>query len=147
MIITDSAFDPEAALRDFRMAQTGAGAVVSFTGLVRDEGARVSTLSLSHYPGMTEAEIARTAKQAEARWDLSGWQIIHRVGDMPPHTPIVFVATASAHRRSAFEAADFLMDYLKSDAPLWKSETRDGRRAWIEPKASDYDDKARWETE
>lgn len=143
--ILAESFDPEDAHKNFRVAVSGAGAIVAFTGLVRGASdSKDLTLTLSHYPEFTEAEIERIAATAEQRWPLSGWQIIHRVGAMKAYEPIVFVATASKHRRAAFEAADFLMDYLKSEAPLWKRETVDGQESWIEPRAADIDDKKRW---
>ncbi len=141
--ICDSSFDPEAEHKAFRDKVGGAGALVAFTGLVRGEGAAL-TLTLSHYPDFTEAQILDIAKQAEKRWPLSGWHILHRVGAMTAGEPIVFVATASRHRRGAFEAADFLMDFLKSEAAFWKSESVDGKERWIEPRAQDIDDKKRW---
>lgn len=141
--VSDKAFDPEAAHKSFREAVSGAGAIVAFTGLVRGEGQDL-TLTLSHYPDFTEAEIKRIAETAETRWSLTGWHIIHRVGPMKADEPIVFVATASAHRRAAFEAADFLMDYLKSEAPFWKSETVGSKQNWIEPRGQDISDKKRW---
>lgn len=121
--------------------------MVSFTGLVRPSSAdgEVSTLSLQHYPGMTERGIAETLAGASNRWPLEAVLVIHRVGDMAPHDPIVLVATASAHRRAAFEAADFLMDFLKSRALFWKSETGAQGRQWIEPRDEDYADAARWD--
>ena len=141
--ILSKPFDPEAAHKTFRETISGAGAIVAFTGLVRG-GEQDLTLMLSHYPDFTEAEITRIATLAEERWPLIGWSIIHRVGPMKADEPIVFVATASAHRRAAFEAADYLMDFLKSEAPFWKSETIDGKQNWIEPRAQDIDDKKRW---
>jgi len=141
--ILSEAFDPETAHRSFRETISGAGAIVAFTGLVRGTKQDL-TLTLSHYPDFTEAEITRIAALAEERWPLIGWSIIHRVGPMKANEPIVFVATASAHRRTAFEAADYLMDFLKSEAPFWKSETIDGKQSWIEPRAQDIDDKKRW---
>jgi molybdopterin synthase catalytic subunit len=123
------------------------GAVVTFTGLCRDEGGRLTALELEHYPGMAEAEIARVAAEAEARWPLLGLTIIHRFGRIAPGAPIVLVLAASSHRRAAFEAADFLMDYLKTRAPFWKREHPVGAGAagpWVE--AKDEDDRAteRW---
>jgi len=141
MTITDSAFDPEAELAAFRQESEGAGAVVSFTGIVRGEA---DVLTLSHYPGFTESEVARIGEQAAQRWPLLGYKIIHRIGAMTPGEVIVFVAAASAHRRAAFEAADFMMDYLKSDAPFWKQEETDGKAQWIEPRGADVNDLKRW---
>ena len=119
--ITDKPFDPEKAQREFRVGLGDTGAIIAFTGVVRGEG-EIESLILSHYPGFTEAEITRIGEEASTRWSLTGWHIIHRIGKMTPRDPIVFVATASTHRRAAFEAADFLMDYLKSEAPFWKQE-------------------------
>ena len=141
--ICETSFDPEAEHKAFRDKVGGAGAIVAFTGLVRGDGPDL-TLTLSHYPDFTESQILDIAKQAEARWALMGWHILHRVGAMKAEEPIVFVATASRHRRDAFEAADFLMDYLKSEAAFWKSETVDGKDSWIEPRAQDITDKKRW---
>lgn len=142
--ICEDSFDPEAEHKAFREAVGGAGAIVAFTGLVRGEGEDL-TLTLSHYPDFTESQILEIAKQAESRWPLAGWRIFHRVGAMTAEEPIVFVATASRHRRDAFEAADFLMDYLKSEAAFWKSESVDGKTRWIEPRTQDIDDKKRWD--
>jgi len=141
--IIDRVFDPEKTHLEFRRALSNSGAVVAFTGLVRSDG-DVSALSLSHYPGFTEKEVGRIAQEAVTRWKLDGVHIIHRVGEMAPGEPIVFVATASAHRRQSFEAADFIMDYLKSDAPFWKKEYRGESAEWIEPRDQDYTDKDRW---
>ncbi|MEO1014507.1 MAG: molybdenum cofactor biosynthesis protein MoaE [Pseudomonadota bacterium] len=145
--IAAAPFDPEAAHADFRRRVDGAGAIVAFTGLVRGktgDGEDVSRLTLQHYPGFTEKEITRIVSKASVRWPLVGSRIIHRTGDLESGEPIVFVATASIHRRAAFEAADFLMDYLKADAPFWKKETRGDNAMWIEPRAEDLIDKARW---
>ena len=141
--ITDTVFDPEGALAIFRAEASHAGAIASFTGIVRDDGA-TERLTLSHYAGFTETQIAAFQTAAAQRFDLIGSHIIHRVGDMVPGDVIVFVATAATHRRAAFEACDFLMDKLKSEAPFWKSEMRNGQSTWIEPRAQDGEDLARW---
>ncbi|MGH6737537.1 MAG: molybdenum cofactor biosynthesis protein MoaE [Bradyrhizobium sp.] len=122
------------------------GAVVSFSGICRDSegGASIAALTLEHYPGMAEAEIARHADAAISRWPLTGLAVVHRVGRIAPGENIVLVLTASQHRQAAFEAAEFLMDYLKANAPFWKrEENADGTR-WVE--ARDHDDAAaaRW---
>lgn len=145
--ITGQAFDPEAELAAFRASLGQAGALVSFTGLVRPGNGPgvVNTLSLQHYPGMTETGIAAALAGAASRWPLEAALVIHRIGDMPPHAPIVLVATASPHRRAAFEAADFLMDFLKSRALFWKKETGTSGTQWIEPRDDDYADAARWD--
>lgn len=144
--ITDQPFDAAEALKQFETLVKGAGAIVSFTGLVRPETSEspVERLHLQAYSPMTETGIAQAAENAQARWDLIGMRIIHRIGDMSPGDPIVFVATASAHRRAAFEAADFLMDYLKTEAVFWKKETSATGMKWIEPRDDDYRDRARW---
>lgn len=121
------------------------GAVVSFTGFVRSEGGELISLTLEHYPAMTQTELERIAVAASERWEIDAVTIIHRHGRLIPGDPIVLVLVASCHRRSAFEAADFIMDYLKSDAPFWKKEeTRSGQSSWVEAKASDAADKDRW---
>ncbi len=120
------------------------GAVASFVGLVRG-GDGLTALTLEHYPGMTEREIGRIAEQARARWTLiNGITVIHRVGRLAVGERIVLVAVASAHRASAFEACEFLMDYLKTRAPFWKQEERGGDAAWVEPRASDDAAAERW---
>lgn len=126
--------------------QTDVGAVVTFSGLCRDEAGTLAALELEHYPGMAEAEIRRIATEAAGRWPLRGMTVIHRHGRIRPGENIVLVVTASAHRQAAFEAADFLMDYLKSRAPFWKKEHRsDGTEGgWIEAKESDDEAAARW---
>lgn len=141
--ISDTPIDPEAELAAFRAGLHNAGAIASFTGVVRDDG-HTQTLTLSHYPGFTEKQIAGFVEQAETRWNLQGVLILHRVGKMTVGAPIVVVATASAHRRDAFEACDYLMDRLKCDAPFWKQETVGGETRWIEPRAQDRSDLNRW---
>lgn len=144
--LTDAAFDPGDALRAFTAGASGAGGIVSFTGHVRADAkpGRVETLHLQAYSPMTERGIAAALDDAKTRWPLIATQIIHRTGDMLPGDAIVFVATASTHRRAAFEAADFLMDYLKTKAVFWKKETSGGHASWIEPRREDYEDSARW---
>ena len=122
------------------------GAVVAFTGLCRDEGGRLAALELEHYPGMAEAEIGRIAAQAQDRWPLLGLTIIHRFGMIRPGEEIVLLLAASAHRQAAFEAASFLMDFLKTRAPFWKREhLEDGTTgAWVEAKEADDRAVERW---
>jgi len=122
------------------------GAVVTFTGLVRDfdNEKHILALHLEHYPGMTEKSLHEIAEQATARWPLQGIVIIHRIGRLEAGDAIVLVATASAHRNAAFAAADFVMDYLKNDAPFWKKEIRDDGEEWVAAKQSDRDAKSRW---
>ena len=122
------------------------GAVVTFSGICRDEAGSLEALELEHYPGMAEAEIMRIANQAAARWPLTGLTAVHRHGKIRPGENIVLVVAASKHRRAAFEAAEFLMDYLKSRAPFWKKEHRaDGAEGgWVDAKESDDEATARW---
>ena len=121
------------------------GAVVTFTGLCRDEGGRLEALELEHYPGMAEAEIGRIAQEAAERWPLTGLTVVHRFGSIAPGDNIVLVVAAAAHRRAAFEAADFLMDFLKSRAPFWKKEHASGNaEQWVEATAKDQEDLQRW---
>jgi molybdopterin synthase catalytic subunit len=126
-----------------RLLPAGAGAVVTFTGCVRAEDG-LSTLRLEHYPGMTEREIARHVAETERRWPLLGVTVIHRTGVLKPAEPIVLVAVAAAHRREAFEACEFLMDYLKTKAPFWKQEQKGAAEQWVEAKASDDEAAGRW---
>ena len=143
--LTFEAFDPGALLSEFARGRSEVGAVASFTGLARGEDGATTSLELEAYPGFTEAEIQKVADRARARFGLIDLLIRHRVGQIAPGEPIVFVATAARHRRAAFEACDFLMDYLKSRAPFWKkAHGPDGAR-WIEPRAEDHADIARWE--
>jgi len=141
--ILDIAIEPEQELRAFRERAGNAGAIASFIGTVRDDGA-TEALTLSHYPGFTDAQIEGFVKQAETRWNLKASLILHRVGRMIAGEPIVLVAVASTHRREAFEACDFLMDKLKCEAPFWKQETVDGEKKWIEPRFQDHTDLDRW---
>ena len=139
-------FDPGALLSAFSAGRTQSGGIVSFTGLARaiTDGQTVSTLELDAYPGFTEPAIAVMEDEARTRFDVQDVLIVHRYGPIAPGEAIVFVAAAAEHRRSAFEAADFLMDYLKTRAPFWKKETGPGGERWIEPRPSDYDDAHRW---
>jgi molybdopterin synthase catalytic subunit len=123
-----------------------AGAVTSFVGLCRSEDGRLGGLELEHYPGMAEAEIGRVATEAAARWPLLGLTVIHRFGLVRPGERIVLVATAAAHRRASFEAAEFLMDFLKTRAPFWKREhLADGTVGpWVEAKGADDRAAERW---
>ena len=121
------------------------GAVVTFTGLCRDEGGRLQALELEHYPGMAEAEVSRVVAEAAARWPLDGATVVHRFGRIAPGENIVLVATASSHRQAAFAAAEFLMDYLKTSAPFWKKELgADGKEHWVEARQSDGAAAERW---
>lgn len=139
-------FDVQLESRALAEGRKDVGALVTFTGLCRDEAGTLSALELEHYPGMAEAELMRIAEQAVQRWPLTGLTVVHRFGKIPPGENIVLVVAASAHRRAAFEAADFLMDYLKTRAPFWKKEHLvDGDSgSWVEAKSGDEDDAARW---
>lgn len=139
-------FDVSAELASLRAQDPRIGAVVSFVGTVRDmnDGARVSEMELEHYPGMTEQALAKIVEQASARWPLLGARVIHRVGPLKPLEQIVLVACASAHRGEAFDACEFIIDYLKTDAPFWKKEqTPDGAR-WVDARESDDSARAKW---
>jgi molybdopterin synthase catalytic subunit len=141
-------FNTAAEIERLTRGKTDIGAVVTFSGLCRDEAGRLAALELEHYPGMAEAEIARIAGQAMERWPLAGLTAIHRYGRIEPGQNIVLVVAASSHRQAAFEAASFLMDYLKTHAPFWKKEHRlDGTAGdWVEAKATDDEAAERWTT-
>ena len=140
--IQQADFDIAAEIAALKRA-TNVGAIVSFTGIVRgDDG--ITSMTLEHYPGMTEREISRHIEEACARWPLAGVTVIHRIGDLAPGDNIVLVITASSHRQAAFEAAEFLMDYLKTRAPFWKEETRGNHTIWVEAKAADDAAANRW---
>jgi molybdopterin synthase catalytic subunit len=145
--LTEDAFDAGALLTEFTKGRTETGAVATFTGIARAEQGSTAILELEAYPGFTEAQIGAIAERARARFALDDLMILHRVGKIAPGEPIVFVATAAGHRRAAFEACDFLMDYLKSKAPFWKKEHGPGGARWIEPTEADHVDRARWEKE
>ena len=142
------AFDTGAEISAICDGRTDIGAIVSFTGLVRDfnDGRPVTGLSLEHYPGMTERELEKIEAEAQRRWDLQASLIVHRYGDLALGDPIVLVITASPHREDAFDAARFLMDWLKTKAPFWKSEiTPEGETVWVSERESDVDAARRWE--
>ncbi len=140
-------FDVGTETRALLGGRTDVGAIVTFTGTVRGEakGRPITSMALEHYPGMTEAELERVEAEAQARWPLSASLIVHRVGVLKPGDNIVLVVTASTHRHAAFEAAEFLMDYLKSRAPFWKKETGiDGTGEWVDARDSDLAALERW---
>ena len=139
-------FDVSAEIARLAQGRGDVGAVVTFSGLCRDEAGTLAALELEHYPGMAEAEIARIAAQAMARWPLTGLTAIHRYGKIRPGENIVLVVAASAHRQAAFDAANFLMDYLKSRAPFWKKEHHaDGSAGeWVDAKETDEAAAERW---
>lgn len=142
--LLEDGLDAAAAYAAFDRVEGSAGAVVSFTGVVRGEGGAVDHLYLDWYPGMTEASLQEIAEAAAQRFDITALNVLHRCGKVMAGETIVFVAAASAHRRAAFEAADYAMDRLKSEAALWKREAgRDGER-WVEPRTADAQDLKRW---
>ncbi|MFC5737830.1 molybdenum cofactor biosynthesis protein MoaE [Sinirhodobacter huangdaonensis] len=141
--VQSAPFDAAAEIAGFG-AGTNAGALVTFTGLVRDDSGRMQALELEHYPGMTERAITRIAEEAMTRWSLADCLVIHRFGRLTVGEPIMMVATAARHRAAAFEAAEFLMDYLKSRAPFWKKEIGPDGASWVAAKASDEDALTRW---
>jgi molybdopterin synthase catalytic subunit len=136
-------FDPGDEIAAMTSGRTDIGAVVSFSGVVRGDGGLIA-MTLEHYPGMTDEELARIEAEARSRWALQDCLIVHRVGRLMPGDGIVLVVTASAHRRDAFEAASFLMDFLKTRAPFWKLEERDGEARWVAPRAEDDAAAGRW---
>ena len=146
IVLTGQAFDPGALLSEFCQDRTETGAIATFTGLARAEQGDTTTLELEAYPGFTEAAIGKIADEALRRFDLHDFHVVHRVGKITPGEAIVFVATAASHRRAAFEACDFLMDYLKSRAPFWKKEHfADGREGgWVDAKESDDRARNKW---
>lgn len=144
--VQEGAFDPGQAVNAMHAANVGVGAVVSFVGYVRDfnDGREVAGMFLEHYPGMTEKALAKIVAEAEQRWPLLKVEVLHRIGELAPGEPIVFVGVASAHRQAAFAACDFIMDYLKTRAPFWKKETTGEGPRWVEGKQSDQDAAQRW---
>ena len=136
-------FDPGAEIAALSHANGGAGAIATFTGFVRGDGG-LSTMTLDHYPGMCEREIAEHASEARSRWPILGLRIVHRVGELKPGDRIVFVGVASSHRQAAFQAAEFLMDYLKTRAPFWKRERRGAVETWVDSRREDDEAVKRW---
>jgi molybdopterin synthase catalytic subunit len=137
-------FDVAAEIARIKEGRSDIGAIVTFTGTVRDQDGAVSEMMLEHYPGMTERELARIESEANARWPLQASLIVHRIGTLQPGDNIVLVVTASEHRDAAFDAARFLMDYLKTRAPFWKRETGPAGSRWVEADPSDTDATTRW---
>jgi len=137
-------FDPGKELSQFSRLVSGAGAIVTFTGVVRDEGGTLDHMVIEHYPAMTGPAIEAIEKEAIGRWNLSASLVVHRYGALSPGDQIMMVATASRHRAHAFAAAEFMMDYLKSRAPFWKKEfTADGA-SWVTARDEDEDALKRW---
>ena len=139
-------FDPQVEVAAMVSSCDNPGAVVTFTGLVRglEAGGTLEALELEHYPGMTENRLEAIEKEARSRWDLQDCLIIHRYGHLKPKEQIVLVACVSAHRSDAFEAASFLMDWLKTDAPFWKKEIYSDGTSWVEAKTKDHKKAKAW---
>ena len=143
VVVQQAAFDPGQVVSDFMATAPGAGAIVTFCGVVRGD-AGLTAMDIEHYPGMTERAIAAMIEKAMTRWNLTGAHVIHRYGRLEVGEPIMMVATASTHRAAAFEAAEFLMDYLKSRAPFWKKETGSDGASWVAAKDGDEAALNRW---
>jgi molybdopterin synthase catalytic subunit len=137
-------FDIGAEIAKLKEGRSDIGAIVAFVGTVRDQAGAVDEMTLEHYPGMTEAELARIEAEACARWPLQACFIVHRYGTLKPSENIVLVLTASEHREAAFRAAEFLMDYLKTRAPFWKRESGPRGSRWVEADARDEVAGSRW---
>ncbi|RYE95831.1 MAG: molybdopterin synthase catalytic subunit MoaE [Oxalobacteraceae bacterium] len=142
-------FDLGVEVARLRAGDPRIGAVVSFVGTVRDmnDGDQVAELELEHYPGMTERSLEDIVEQARTRWPLYGALVVHRIGPMKPQEQIVLVATSAAHRGEAFAACEFIMDYLKTDAPFWKKEQTPNGARWVDARSSDDTAKAKWAAE
>jgi molybdopterin synthase catalytic subunit len=140
-------FDVGFEIKQLRVARPDVGAVVSFVGQVRDlnDGNTIASLTLEHYPGMTEKSLEAIVNQAKSRWNIMDATIIHRVGTLQPLDQIVLVAVSSAHRNEAFSACEFMMDYLKTEAPFWKKEATAEGEQWLEAKETDETARKRWE--
>jgi len=151
--VQNSDFDAAELYRQLRAEATNAGAIVTFSGLVREfhESASpgkepaVQALVLEHYPGMTEKALSEIVQQARSRWDVLAWRVIHRVGELHAGDQIVYVGIASTHRGDAFAAAEFIMDYLKTRAPFWKKQRTEAESQWIESRSADEQARARWD--
>ena len=145
VVITEDDFD--IAAEHDKLKAASVGAIVTFTGTVRDLGGdeAIDAMTLEHYPGMTESEIEAIIDKAKQRWPLDGVTVIHRVGRLQTLENIVFVGCASAHRHAAFDAANFIMDFLKTNAPFWKKEDRESGAAWVDSRETDYAALRRWD--
>ena len=147
ILVQQEDFSVEQEVNLLRQKSSNTGAVVTFTGLVRDihGSSKVDSLYLEHYPGMTEKSLAAIVKQAQERWPLLETTVIHRVGSLKATEQIVFVGVSSEHRRAAFEACEFIMDYLKTRAPFWKKTFDEKGDHWVEAKESDFESSDRWQ--
>lgn len=144
VVVQQEPFDYGAEAAGFADGRHDMGAVVTFTGVVRDVAGGLSTMEIEHYPGMTERALEKIAQEAVDRWSLGDVLVIHRFGPMGPGEKIMMVATAARHRKDAFEAAEYLMDYLKSRAPFWKKEHAGGDTSWVAARDEDEDALTRW---
>ena len=143
--VQEEDFDIAEVNRELAAGRSDVGAVASFIGLVRDmPQKRLQKMTLEHYPGMTEKSLGKIAETAQQRWKILDVAIIHRVGELKPADQIVLVSVISAHRKAAFAACEFIMDYLKTDAPFWKKETNEQGENWVEAKASDNQERGKW---
>lgn len=143
--VQEEDFDIAEVNRELAAGRSDVGAVASFIGLVRDMPQnRLQKMTLEHYPGMTEKSLGKIAETAQQRWKILDVAIIHRVGELKPADQIVLVSVISAHRKAAFAACEFIMDYLKTDAPFWKKETNEQGENWVEAKASDNEAREKW---
>ncbi|WP_425043189.1 molybdenum cofactor biosynthesis protein MoaE [Primorskyibacter sp. S87] len=142
--VQDAPFDLGQEAETFAAGSTADGAVVTFTGVVRDIAGGLDAMEIEHYPGMTESAIRKIAEEAQARWNLGDVLVIHRFGRLAPGERIMMVATAARHRKDAFEAAEYLMDYLKSRAPFWKKEITSAGTEWVAAKDEDEEALSRW---
>ncbi len=144
--IQAEAFDPLEVAGDLHRDNPGVGAVVSFLGLMRDlnQGRRVLSMTLEHYPGMAEKALRRIVEEAAERWPLQAVSVVHRVGELRPQDPIVLVMVASSHRGDAFRACEFIIDFLKTRAPFWKKEQTEQGEHWVEARSNDLASELRW---
>jgi len=143
--VQEEDFDIAEVNRELAAGRSDVGAIASFIGLVRDMPQnRLQKMTLEHYPGMTEKSLGKIAETALQRWKILDIAIIHRVGELKPADQIVLVSVVSAHRKAAFAACEFIMDYLKTDAPFWKKETNEQGESWVEAKASDNKARGKW---
>lgn len=138
-------FDTDKVIRELSNGRSDIGAIVTFTGLVRDTKQNLHAMTLEHYPAMTEKALQQIVEDAMSRWQLLDVAVIHRVGKLLPSAQIVLVVTASAHRKDAFQANEYIMDYLKTRAPFWKKETTDAGDQWVDARESDDQAAGRWE--
>lgn len=148
VLVTAQDFDLATEYEVARTLSQNPGAIVMFTGLVREvypQEDSAQALTLEHYPGMTEQALQRIAAEAVSRWPVQCVRIIHRIGTLLPGEQIVLVISSSAHRQAAFESAEFMMDYLKTSAPFWKKQSRDGESYWVDSRESDHQALQRWQ--